>query len=167
MSRLQKIGRFKANPVEIAILLVMTIITTNSFYNLFYEHQEFRMAALSPMYLNPISEGRTPASNLINFMTLEIPCDEPPHSTTSASKIRLAGKFCSIEMPSEGKNKTLMKASILNTSNQFLATVFSDLKEGKFSTDYIPLKPGLNSLHIEFHFSSEKVFIRDLQITRN
>ncbi|MGZ3707368.1 MAG: hypothetical protein ACXWPM_00700, partial [Bdellovibrionota bacterium] len=56
-----KVRRFKTNPVEIVIFSVVSLIFINSLYNLFYDHQGFHPAALSPMAANPTSEGRAPA----------------------------------------------------------------------------------------------------------
>jgi hypothetical protein len=157
--------KFKANPIEVAILFVITLIFFNSVYNLFYNHNGFHPAALIPMTANPVSEGRSLASVSQNLMTWDIKCDKSLEKDTSSNKIRLNGILCGSD-PALGATK-LLKANIINSANQYNATVFSDVNENKFSTDYIPLETGKNAIRVEFTYIDGKSSVQDLSITKN
>jgi hypothetical protein len=165
MNHTQNIGRFRANPVEIAILLIISIIFVNSVYNLLYDHKGFYPTALSPMSSNPISEGRGIASVSQSLMTIQIPCEPYLDKDTLANKIRLIGSLCGAELGS-GRDP-LVKATIVNSLNQFAATVFTDSSTSKYSTDYIPLNQGKNVFHLEFSYLSGKTVSQELQVTKN
>ncbi len=180
MSSSANIRRFRTNPVEIVIFLAVTLIFVSSVYNLFYETNGFRPVALQPMAANPISEGRTIAgdASATTFHNLELGCQETDTQETTSSKIRLNGPFCGEEPtrepastgsdePEKVPHQKPEKAEIFNSANQFHATVFLDAGTGKFSTDYIPLNPGKNPVHIEFSYADGNSFSQDLTITRN
>ncbi|MGZ3689470.1 MAG: hypothetical protein ACXVBW_14305, partial [Bdellovibrionota bacterium] len=143
---MSKVRRFKTNPVEIVIFSVVSLIFINSLYNLFYDHQGFHPAALSPMAANPTSEGRAPASVVQkSFKSVDLSCESNPEQDTTATKVRLAGPLCEIDAALDAAK--LLRTTIINTANQFNATVFPDVSTGKFSTDYIPLNTGKNPIH--------------------
>ncbi len=155
--------RFKANPVEVALFSVVALICCNSLYNLFFDTRAFNPAALTPMAANPISEGRSPASLTQAFANIEVRCDTNADQTR-ASKVRLAGTFCS---PTAKDASKLLKAQITNGANKFAATVFTDSNSNKYSTDYIPLNAGTNPIHLEFHYRDGKVTTQSLSIVKN
>jgi hypothetical protein len=165
MSHVQGTRRFKANPVEVAIFSIITLIFFNSLYNLLYSRGGFVPAALVPMTANPLSEGRKLASIPHSLGSWDIPCNERSEKDTPSSKIRLNGALCGADF-SSGASK-LIKASITNTTNQYNATVFTDVYEGKFSTEYIPLNEGKNVLHVEFSFFGGTAFRQDYVINKN
>ena len=162
--------RFRANPVELFTLAVISGLFCQSLYRLFYESRDFTPAALKPMAANPISEfPRTPASGATSFSTIEVPCalsrNGPQDQEITAEKIRLAGFFCGMEGITAGAQ--LSKIAVLNSANQFGATVSLDMGSSKFTTDFIPLAPGKNPIHLEFFYSDGKTVTQDLSFSRN
>ena len=160
-----KIRRFRANPVELAIFSVITLIFFNSIYSLLYDQHGFHPTALAPMAANPVSEGRYPASVSQAFVNFEVRCDSNSDRDTQATKVRLTGPLC----PGNTENDVskLVKALVVNNSNKFNATVFTDVGTGKFSTDYIPLSVGTNAIHIEFSYNSGSVVTQDFKVVKN
>lgn len=155
--------RFKSNPIELIIFLITSAIFINSVYHILYDHSDFTAAALTPMNSNPISEGgRQLASFSSPIATLDIPCDEAQKKETHATKLRLKGILCGWS-PKMG-NATLAKASIINTANQYSATVFTETESGKFSTDYIPLSTGENIIKFEFTYKNGKTISQTMSI---
>jgi hypothetical protein len=164
MSHTHNFRRFKANPVEVAIFSIITLIFFNSVYNLIYNHKGFHPTALVPMSANPISEGRKLASIPQSNLTWEIQCDQSFEKDTPSNKVRINGPLCGAD-PFQGASN-LIKANIMNTSNQYTATIFTDVGSGKFSTDYIPLQPGKNSIRVEFSYFNGKSFSQDILINK-
>jgi hypothetical protein len=161
------IKRFRANPVELAIFSVITLIFFNSVYNLFFDQQGFHPAALKPMAATPISEGRAPASAAQSLVNVDLRCDGNPDKDTTASKVRLTGALCGDGRQPASDATLLVKTHVVNTANQFAATVFTDVNTGKFSTDYIPLNLGRNPIHLEFTYRDGKVATQDLNVVKN
>jgi hypothetical protein len=165
----REVRRYKINPVEMIILATISGVFLNSIYHLFYDPNGFQPAALKNMAANPVSEGRSPASISSGaFQSTEINCSGNAELTTSASKIRLLGPICG---GTEAGNATvstdpLVRTVVMNETNKFSATVFTDGNLGKFSTDYIPLNPGKNQLKVEFAYKSGKTVTQDLAFSK-
>ena len=158
--------RFRTNPVEIAIFAVVSMVFCNSLYHLFYDRNSLEFAALAPMTASPISEGRAPASvQQPSFLNLEVKCVSVMEMDTSANKVRLNGPLCGSD--ATAANGQLIRTEIINTANKFAATVFPDVINGKFSTDYIPLEHGKNTMTIEFEFQGGKRFTEELVVSKN
>jgi hypothetical protein len=151
--------------VELAIFAVITLVFFNSVYNLFYDQQGFRPAALSPMAANPVSEGRSPASATQTFVNMDVRCDGTPDRDTTANKIRVTGSLC--DSGAGGDSSHLVKTQVVNGANKFNATVFTDVNAGKFSTDYIPLNLGRNPIRVEFTYRGGKIVAQDFNIVKN
>lgn len=166
MGNSPSIRRFKVNPVEVVIFLIVTVVCAHSVYNLFYESPTFKASALTPMAANPISEGRSPASVAAtpSKENIEIDCTDNQERQSTASKIRLIGKLCGLMDPDDAKK--LMKISIVNNANKFNATIFTEQNAGKFSTDYIPLNSGENPVHLEFSYRGGRIYSQDMKIRR-
>lgn len=156
--------RFKINPVELAIFSVVTLIFLNSVYNLFYDRQGFHPTTLAPMASKPTTEGRAPASVSRLFPNLEVQCEKNPEQETTAAKVRLTGTLCGIGAGDAASK--LVSTQIVNHANRFSATVFTDVSAGKFSTDYIPLNAGRNSIRVEFTYQGGKTVAHDLNVVR-
>ncbi len=154
MSQIHTIRRFRINPVEVVIFLMISTIFIHSLYKLFYNYDAFNPIALVPLNSNPISEGRSLASVTPVLLNVDIPCDKPVTITSQASRVRLHGQLCGVN-PNEGASK-LAKMTIINSANQFNATVFTDVYNEKFSTDYIPLNTGINSIQLNFSYLDKK-----------
>jgi hypothetical protein len=175
-----EVRHFRVNPVEILILLTMTVVVGNSAYNLLYGTDSFHPDALKPMAANPASEGRTLASvPSSSFANLEVKCfaenvngDMGPRPAsvstandheTSANKVRLTGTLCG----SDGiTGSQLVKATVLNSSNRFNATVFTDSNSPQFTTDYIPLAAGKNTLRLEFAYRGGKTHTQEITVSK-
>jgi len=165
MNPARPIRRYRSNPVEVVILTVVAFVSVNSVYHLFYDHPSYTPIALTPMNSNPTSEGRQLASISRPLLNMEIQCNETSNQETSANKLRLKGPICGVTPEISGSS--LVKTSIINTSNQFNATIFTDIASGQFSTDYIPLKSGENLIRFEFSYESGKTISQDIHVTRN
>jgi hypothetical protein len=161
------VKRFRANPVELAIFSVITLIFFNSVYNLFYDQQGFRPAALTPMAATPVSEGRTPASVTQAFANMDLRCDDNADRDTTAVKVRLTGSICGDGRAPAADATSLVKTMVVNTANKFAATVFTDVSGGKYSTDYIPLNLGKNPIRLEFSYRDGKVVTQELNVVKN
>jgi hypothetical protein len=163
--------RFKANPVEIAVFSIVSLVLFNSVYNLFFDPQGFHPSTLTPMAANPVSEnGRTPASAPAHaFINIEVRCPGEGAATgsqdqeTGAHKVRMTGAICH-GASDPGK---LVKTVVLNGANRFNATVFADTNAGKFSTDYIPLNAGKNPIKMEFTYADGKTVVNELTVLKN
>ncbi len=163
--------RYRTNPFEIVIFVIVSIICIRSIYSLFYDPQSFRAAALTPASNSPITDGmsRSPAGFASpSFLNLDIKCEAPSNKETTATKVRLTGNLCGIATSdSKDSSNQMLKAAILNQANKFNATVFTDFNAGKFSTDYIPLNSGENPIKVEFSFRNGKVFTQEFNVVRN
>lgn len=164
MEQSQNVRRFRANPVEVAIFSILSLVFVNSVYNLFYDREGFHPRTLTPMEANPLSEGkRTLASSTGSLLfNLDLPCERSFNKDIQANRVRLLGTFCDKTL----QPTKLIKSLIVNNTNHFSATVFTDTDSGKYSTDYIPLEPGENGVHLEFSFLDGKSFTQDLSLKR-
>jgi hypothetical protein len=198
--------KFRVNPVEILILLTMTVVVGNSAYNLLYGTDSFRPSEFKSMVAQStlsLADGRAPASTPTSaFASLEVKCQKSGAGTrspeesnaeshadthaassgdeeqsgkssgqsaassemkTSASKVRLNGVLCGDEGVTGGQ---LVKATVLNNNNRFNATVFTDSNSPQFTTDYIPLADGKNTLKIEFAYRDGKTSTQEINISK-
>lgn len=166
----REVRRYRINPVEMIILAAISGVFLNSIYHLFYDPSGFHPAALQNMAANPVSEGRSPASVSGAFQSAEMNCTDNPERATSASKIRLLGPLCSGNAAEPANvnaaSDPLIRTVVMNETNKFSATVFTDSVMGKFSTDYIPLSPGKNQVKVEFAYKSGKTVTQDLAFSK-
>ncbi len=198
------------NPVEVLILLTMTVVVGNSAYNLLYGTDSFKpsefksIVAQSP--LSPTdaisaasaTNGRSLASAPVSaFASLEVKCQKDnPHAVTPssedsdgdassgsdltnaprasafasgeeiktfASKVRLNGTLCGAE---GATGSQLVKSVVINGANHFNATVFTNSNSPLFTTDYIPLVDGKNSLRIEFSYRDGRSSAQEMSISK-
>ncbi len=160
---------YKINPVEVAIFSIVTLIFFNSIYNLFYDHKGIGPTALAPFTGSATGESRAPAAASQSFQNIEIRCAATADQEVNAAKVRLAGPLCDPKHVAEAKSESskLLKTQVLNMTNKFSATVFTDLSSDRFSTDYIPLNPGKNTIQLEFTFEGGKTFTQTLSVQKN
>ncbi len=169
----KKEHKFRTNPIEIAILSVISLIFFNSVYNLFYGQQSVKITSADlqqpsssgPTSMNRLDSSRGPASMIANmpgYANVDIRCENDPEHGTAASKVRLAGELCGSRSPASADELTT--ATVINEANKFTATVFSH--GGSYSTDYIPLNAGKNPIRIEFAYRGGKKFTQDVVITK-
>lgn len=164
-------GRFRVNPVEMAIFSAVSLIFINSLYNLFHDRSASSgllahsiaspapQADRAPAAIEPVSNA--PVSTLL--ATQEVGCQSEQKHQTSAGRLRLKGLLCGVQTPEESGN--LLRTEVVNTANQVQATVFPDPQTLSYSTDYIPLVEGANSIRIDFHFKGKTTSQR-LDVTR-
>jgi hypothetical protein len=164
MGELALAKRYRTNPVEITIFCVVLLVFCNSIYRLFNDSRTLHASVLRPMASSPISEGRSPSSVSPAFINIEIKCEGVLDQDTSASKVRLSGPLCGSDPVTAGSS--LMKTVVMNGSNKFSATIFTDVNSGKFSTDYIPLNSGKNTIHLEFSYRDGKIASQDITVTK-
>lgn len=165
--------RFKINPVEFAIFSVVCTIFLNSVYNLFYDWRGFRSTASVEVKLgsesqaprSPASLGASMAAVPTSFINMGILCqEEMEEQKVTANKVRISGPFCGISAPQD--HKKLLRTEVMNEANQISATVFTDFHTGRFSTDYIPLQRGKNTIQIKFVYQGGKVGTKTVQIQK-
>ncbi len=156
----------RLNPVELVIFGVVTLGFVFSAWRLTQERPDFEGGMLAPMASNPLSETeRDPAATAPLFAHVSFECESLRETTVSASKIRISGPICGVRKGAE--DPEIVTAAVVNSANQFQATVFTDLSAGKFSTDYIPLNSDKNAIRVEFRYKSGKSTTHDLVILKN
>jgi hypothetical protein len=57
--------------------------------------------------------------------------------------------------------------SVVNTSARVSATVFPDFHNESFSTDYISLAPGKNTIHVQYEFKNGETLGQEFSVTKN
>ncbi len=160
MGKFSTIRRFRTNPVEYGIFATVTLLFAHSIYSFLY-HDEVRFTALSPVTSKPYAESRALASISPATLNLDMSCDKPTGSETTAPRLRLTGPLCG------GTAQVPMKAAaITNTTNHYTATVFNDADAGKFSTEYIPLTAGDNIIRVDFIGQDGKSETRTVTVNR-
>jgi hypothetical protein len=164
----RKSHRFKVNPVEVAIFALVGVILGRSVYHLFQERETFQVATLKPMEgLPTVAPNRTPAAfqGEHAFLSLHYDCDRTSAQATQAQKLRLQGGLCAPKALGMLGDFKISKSSIRNLTNDFTATIFPDTLQKRFSTDYIPLAEGKNSIEIEFQYAKE-IFKHTFEVDR-
>jgi len=153
MEEMQNQHSAKVSPIEVVIFLAITAISFYSAYRLMNESVE-----LNPSTLQTASRDRSPAGQRSSLEMIKIGCNPSEHYKTSAAQIQLNGSLCGVN------EKNLIKADIVNMSNQFHATVFSQSDSNQFSTDYIPLNAGENIIQTNFIDPNGKTFSQQIVI---
>ena len=161
MPKYSTLKRFRANPVEYGIFATVILLFAHSLYSLLYDSENFRFSAIKPMVSNPVTEMRVPANAVPTFLNVDLVCDIAGEKQTPASKLRLSGPICGLP-----NKEALAKTTIINDTNRFTATVFTDLDTAKFSTDYIPLNSGRNTIKVEFTYKGGKTYTQALVVNR-
>ncbi|MFZ9594942.1 MAG: hypothetical protein ACO3A2_02570 [Bdellovibrionia bacterium] len=168
MESIPEVKRFKTNPIEVVIVLVVSLIFFNSLYNLIYEYPSQEALALLPAESPIQSQGssRLPASTPSAYFDLELDCNKIKTEQTRASKIRITGTICALN--SQQKIETSSpQISIKNSTNEDTATVFQMETTDKFSTDYISLSDGENRIQMKFQFDSTRSVSKELIVIKN
>ncbi|OFZ21076.1 MAG: hypothetical protein A2X94_07025 [Bdellovibrionales bacterium GWB1_55_8] len=164
MAKTSKLYRFRANPVEVLIFLAVTGVFARSVYQLVYDPEVLTaMTVSTPAAVS--GQSRSPASISQTFLNMELSCDKNADHDTGATKVRLTGNLCGVDSTTDATK--LVRTVISNEANKFAATVFTDVRGGKFSTDYIPLNSGKNPIHVEFSYRDGKVVTQDVVILKN
>ncbi len=158
--------RSAINPVELAIFAIVAIVFGNSVYRLLFTWEAVETITLQEApSRSGRSEGRTPASLLErSFINLEIDCATESIEKTSNSKVRLTGPLCGAS--GGGRSDRLVSTEIVNTTNQMKATVFTFDDSHRFSTDYLLLNQGSNTLELRFAYAGGRVFSKTLSIVK-
>jgi len=160
-----RVRRFRANPIEVAIFSVITLVFSHSIYSLFYDTQALYTAEIANHYYQVAPAyasstlTRAPTSvdgSSQHVADLDFNCQTQMQLQTTANKVRIVGPICNTEGTptdeSTASSKKWTNALVQNQKNSFQATLFPDFTHGKFSTDYIPLEEGENKLQLEFTF---------------
>jgi hypothetical protein len=140
--------RYRANPVEVAIFTVVSLVFVNSVYQLFFDQGTFRPVALAPSADSPLAPGagaaaeradRAPAARVEPSLDVEVPCDGAAWSEvkTAAATVRFKGALCGSGAP--------LKVS--NVTHSASAAVTADAVG--FSSEALPLAPGVNAVRVE------------------
>ncbi|MCC7441655.1 MAG: hypothetical protein IT285_08480 [Bdellovibrionales bacterium] len=161
--------RFRLNPVELMIFGAMAVVLANSVYHLFYDWGGVRPVAVGQL---PERDPNDPAGDrrvaslpsAPSVVSLNVSCGSQAQIPTSAERVRLSGGLCGL--PTGSGSEGLIKTEIVNQTNRTAATVFTDVTAGKFSTDFIPLNPGLNRLELKFVHQGGKTVVERVQIMR-
>ncbi len=118
------------------------------------------------------TSSRAPASAVRNipkpdsgYIPYQTRCERSENFETQSGKIRIIGPLCGLSTVGETKN-FLFK--ITNNTNTYVATVFQDYKTRTFSTDFIPLQYGDNSIQMQFDYGKRSpANVVELKIKRN
>lgn len=160
--------KFRTNPVELLIFAIIAVSFTYSVYDLIYADRGSITTAFTAQpgeTVAKVEESRSLASADHPLLNLALNCDKNVDQQTSATKVRISGILCEIKS-AEDLTK-LVKTSVINNANRYTATVFTDVNAGKFSTDYIPLNTGKNTIHVEFAYAGGKVISQDIVVNKN
>lgn len=173
----RKFRHFKVNPVELAIFAAVTLIFCNSVYNLFYDRPAGSLVPMLTKAKAPGStglSGRFPASierrktevaPVAIFARKELGCEAQQSYGTTAKEIQLSGLLCGSKSFEDAQN--LVKTEIVNLNHKgYSVTVFPDTKNLKFTTDYIPLVEGQNSIRVDFVYKNGKTISNHLNVAR-
>ncbi len=157
----------RVNPVEIFVLCVVGGMCAFSLFQLVQNPPELAATAERGLASQVVRENAVAQARSRSFLSLELnQCganlDQPP---TTASRARLVGTLCGFD-PAAGTAQ-LVGTQVSNAKSGYSATVFTDLREGRFSTEYIPLQPGPNVLTIRFDYRGGKSFTQEIEITKN
>lgn len=164
MAHGSKTARFPANPIEVVIFSVVTLIFVNSLYGLVHEQGGVHPRALVAMSSSPLTEGRRhlASSRTKEFAGVGLTCDTQQVRDTKANRVRLMGAICG--MSSAQPLRRVSEITVAHATNRFHATVFPDYDLRRYTTDYIPLVPGSNSIHVEFKFGDGQTLAQDLTV---
>ncbi|MEN9722806.1 MAG: hypothetical protein RJB38_792 [Pseudomonadota bacterium] len=155
----------RLNPIELVIFTVVAAGFGYSAYQFLEQRPQFQAQMLAPMTSSPVSESnRSPASVAPLFGSVQFGCKSGQMGSVRASKIRISGPICGME--AHAQRPQLTGTTVVNSANQFQATVFTDLGAGRFSTDYIPLNSDKNAIRLEFKFKDGKTVSHDLLLQR-
>ncbi|MGE4233412.1 MAG: hypothetical protein AB7F43_08800 [Bacteriovoracia bacterium] len=102
------------------------------------------------------------------FLTYNLPCEAPNQHETTATKIRISGPLCSGNKPIRRPaltEKERLTAKAENATNKYIATVFYDQIDDRYSTEFIPLEPGANQILIRLS-RSHKSYTKSLTFIR-
>jgi len=147
------------------IFCIVALVFANSVYNLVFDKQGNRPVAMNRPEAQPEA-----TQTLQSFLNLEMDCDTLKDQETTASRVRLVGPYCGTGNDNRApaaEGIRVVKTQIVNSSNQFTATIFTDSSSGKFSTDYIPLNPGKNLIRIDFVYEDGKNTTRELTLNKS
>ena len=164
MSHPPDANQFKANPVEILILLLTGIVFVHSSYNLLYLHHGFHPKVLSKMASEPLTEGRHLAS-IPSLVELNVPCQPSFEEKTGASKVKLNGSLCSYSR-SGNPSGNKIEAEMINKTNSVQATVFLNETTEHYSTEYFSLVPGANSIRLRIIYPDRTSFTQEITISK-
>lgn len=130
------------------IILLLGFFTVIDLTNYQSDHQSLlnKENVRSPASLTKISDilSNTVISKSV-LSTLDLNClrsKKPANLISQSAQLRLIGKFCNLKAQDE-----IEKIYITNTRNGFQATLF-ELDQNSFSTDYVFLEEGKNSIVI-------------------
>ena len=163
MQRQSDSKKYLINPFEILVFFSSLSIFFGSLYSYLMSEKTFPSHSLLSIQSRPTSEGRKVASASSLFKTLEFQCLNPEDVVTEVKKVRIVGHICSMNKELADPSQ-LISSKIINSTHLFEATVFAQTDSREFSTDYIPLTPGENTIHIEFLFYNDPPFSADWKI---
>jgi hypothetical protein len=90
---------------------------------------------------------------------------------TASQKIRIIGKACGavVRSPASASKESTanQNVSVINETTQYSATVFWDDAGIEYSTDFIPLHPGKNTIRIEVPSRKAKIRTEVLEVDRS
>lgn len=166
---------FKINPVELVIFAAISGIFCHSAYRLLSDGNGFRWDALRPVAenLTTATSNRAPASIAPVTPILEtivVRCDDSDPTTTSADKVRLQFPDCAASATSAtalsetAANDHLI--SVTNLKNAISATVIPEHDKKTFSTEYLSLEMGENTVQIKTQTPDGKATDREVMIIR-
>lgn len=166
--------RLKANPVEVLILAILTAVFGNTLYTLVNESANYKPVTLVASAMNPISEGRAPASTAPSvLMQLDVGCEtKSPLSETHAQRVRLSGVTCPPSADEDDEDarapasaSPLKQVRVSNGRSE--SSVFTDEARTHFVTEYLPLQPGTNAFEVTFTYANGSTRTLKRSVTRN
>lgn len=162
----------RVNAVEVAVLSVVASMCALSLVQLLRNPPDLgaslgasapeRGLASQVVRENVVAQARARSALSLEINQCNASLEQPP---TTAARARLSGLLCGYDPA--GSTSQLLSTHISNLKSGYTATVFTDLRAGRFSTEYIPLTDGANVLSIHFKYEGGKSFKKEIEITKN
>lgn len=146
----------KRRTIELGIFALFSLVFLNSLYG-WIAGNFLPEKAKEPAYRSIASspEGITESYSL--------QCQGKPESLkTRSHKLRILGAYCGLVPISRNDDrsvaavnqKILKELRVTNKTTAYSATIFSDNFNRRFSTDFIPLQSGKNTIEIGFQYET-------------
>lgn len=149
--------RFRINPVEILLFSLLNGVCIYSAYDLIYETPKL---ARGQFYEKAYFLNRSIAQTEVSHENIDIGCGKNQILLkTRTTGIRLQGKTCEQRL-----TRVKVTHEIQNQSDA--ATVFANFTSGEFVTEYMTLKNGINTFHINYYHEDHTVTVRQMIVEK-
>ncbi len=171
----------RISPLELAIFLLVLGVFSHSSYQLFTDFRSVKTQVLTLNSSSPGSGTRTAASPSTDgadrttasastgsndFSQFELNCDsvQPLKAAPGTTRFRLTGGFCGTAGEQAAAPK---EVAVRNTTNRIPASVYIDSTHSRFTTDFVPLNPGENTVEVDFKYPGRSDVNKRITVVRD